>query len=126
MRVYAFCYSKLQTLSFNIFFLLIKMMMNCTKNYKSKQDHFLAQVNSVLALLAKYPFLEKILCEVDTVGNEKDLFSKTHFNEMKYGFRKLQYRGFRIRSHHGETWYTLRKGVQAVDNAMNIWHIDTV
>jgi hypothetical protein len=96
------------------------------EHYKSKQDHFLAQVNSVLALLAKYPFLEKILCEVDTVGNEKDLFSKGHFNEMKYGFRKLQYRGFRIRSHHGEVWYTLRKGVQAVDNAMNIWHIDTL
>jgi hypothetical protein len=32
----------------------------------------------------------------------------------------------RIRSHHGETWYTLRKGIQAVDNAMNIWHIDTL
>jgi adenosine deaminase len=38
----------------------------------------------------------------------------------------LQFRGFRIRSHHGETWRTLRKGVQAVDNAMNIWHIDAL
>ena len=41
-------------------------------------------------------------------------------------FRKLQYRGFRIRSHHGEVWKTLRKGIQAVDNAMNIWRIDTL
>jgi adenosine deaminase len=38
----------------------------------------------------------------------------------------LQYRGFKIRSHHGETWHTLKKGIQAVDNAMNIWHIDTL
>ncbi len=95
-------------------------------NFPSKQDHFLAQVNSILKILSKYPFLEKVLCEVDTVGNERDLYSKSHFSEMKYGFRKLQYKGFRIRSHHGEVWYTLRKGVQAVDNAMNIWHIDTL
>ena len=45
---------------------------------------------------------------------------------MKDGFRKLQYNGFRIKSHHGETWKVLRKGVQSVDNAMNIWHIDTL
>jgi hypothetical protein len=40
--------------------------------------------------------------------------------------RKLQAYGFRTRSHHGETWNTLRQGVQAVDNAMNIWHVDAV
>jgi adenosine deaminase len=45
---------------------------------------------------------------------------------MKLGFRKLQFKGFSVRSHHGETWHTLKKGVQAVDNAMNIWHIDTL
>ena len=45
---------------------------------------------------------------------------------MKDGFRKLQYLGFKIKSHHGETWNILRTGVQSVDNAMNIWHIDTL
>jgi adenosine deaminase len=45
---------------------------------------------------------------------------------MQQGFRKLHYKGFSIRSHHGETWHTLRKGVQAVDNSLNIWHIDTL
>ena len=35
-------------------------------------------------------------------------------------------RGFHVRSHHGETWQCLRRGVQAVDNAMNIWHINTL
>lgn len=51
---------------------------------------------------------------------------KCHFAEMQQGFRKLHFKGFAIRSHHGETWHTLKKGVQAVDNALNIWHIDTL
>src|SRR6185503_16865929 len=51
---------------------------------------------------------------------------KTHFQEMRVGMRKLQAYGFRTRSHHGETWNTLRQGVQAVDNAMNIWHVDAI
>ena len=83
-------------------------------------------MNAVLALIEKHPFLQKYLCEVDTVGNEQELFRKSSFLDMKTGFRKLQYRGFRIRSHHGEVWKTLRKGIQAVDNAMNIWRIDTL
>lgn len=95
-------------------------------NYKSKREHFLAQCNSILALLDRHPELAPYLCEVDTVGNEQDLYRKSHFMDMKIGFRKLQYRGFRIRSHHGEVWRTLRKGIQAVDNAMNIWRIDTL
>ena len=45
---------------------------------------------------------------------------------MKTGLRHLQYNGFKIRSHHGEAWKTLRKGVQSVDNSMNIWRIDTL
>jgi Adenosine deaminase len=94
--------------------------------YKSKKEHFLAQVNQVLALLDKHPFLREVMTDVDTVGNEQELFRKSHFMDMKIGFRKLQYRGFKIRSHHGEIWKTLRKGVQAVDNAMNIWRIDTL
>lgn len=96
------------------------------KNYKSKRDHFHAQVRSLLELLDKHPFLRPYLKETDTVGNEQELFRKSHFVDMKTGFRKLQYRGFKIRSHHGEVWKTLRKGVQAVDNAMNIWRIDTL
>jgi adenosine deaminase len=94
--------------------------------YKSKKDHFNQQVNSIMSLLEKYPYLEGHLKEVDTVGDEKELYRKAHFEEMRTGLRRLQYGGFRIRSHHGETWKVLRKGVQSVDNAMNIWHIDTL
>lgn len=94
--------------------------------FPTRREHFMAQVNEIISLLDQYPFLAPHLCEVDTVGDERELYRKSHFNEMQVGFRKLQYRGFRIRSHHGETWHTLKKGIQAVDNAMNIWHIDTL
>ncbi|MFP5457554.1 MAG: hypothetical protein ACLGG7_02375 [Bacteriovoracia bacterium] len=96
------------------------------KKFPSKKDHFLHQCDQILALVDKYPELAHHLCEVDTVGNERDLYRKGHFLEMQQGFRKLHYKGFRIRSHHGETWHTLRRGVQAVDNSLNIWHIDTL
>lgn len=96
------------------------------KKYKSKGEHFNEQVDFILNLIEKHPELGPHLNEVDTVGNEKDLHKKSHFLEMKKGFRRLQLRGFKIRSHHGETWHTLRKGVQAVDNAMNLWHIETL
>ncbi len=94
--------------------------------FETKHDDFYHQVETLLALLEKHPFLENNLTDVDTVGDESEHYRKVHFEEMKLGFRKLQFRGFRIRSHHGETWKTLRRGVQAVDNAMNIWHIDTL
>ncbi len=94
--------------------------------YKSKKDHFLHQVREILAIIDKHPYLLNVMNEVDTVGNESELYRKSHFLDMKLGFRKLQYRGFKIRSHHGEVWKTLRKGIQAVDNAMNIWRIDTL
>lgn len=97
-----------------------------SEKYKTRQEHFMAQINEIVGLIDKYPFLERHLKDVDTVGDERDLYRKEHFNEMQAGFRKLQYRGFKIRSHHGETWHTLKKGIQAVDNAMNIWHIDTL
>ncbi len=96
------------------------------ENFSSKKEHFESQVKDILELLQKYPYLKSVLTEVDTVGDEKGLYRKAHFEEMKDGFRKLQYNGFRIKSHHGETWKVLRKGVQSVDNAMNIWHIDTL
>lgn len=94
--------------------------------YSTKREHFLHQVNAILKMLDDHPFLAPYLCEVDTVGSERDLYRKGHFAEMQQGFRKLHFKGFAIRSHHGETWHTLRKGVQAVDNALNIWHIDTL
>lgn len=95
-------------------------------HYATKKDHFLHQVDAILEMLEKYPFLVPYLKEVDTVGSERDLYRKGHFMEMQQGFRKLHFKGFAIRSHHGETWHTLKKGVQAVDNSLNIWHIDTL
>lgn len=94
--------------------------------FKSRKEHFMHQIDEIIHLIDTYPFLQKYLTDVDTVGDERSLYRKEHFNEMQAGFRKLQYRGFKIRSHHGETWHTLKKGIQAVDNAMNIWHIDTL
>lgn len=96
------------------------------EKFKTRQEHFMEQINEIVRMLDKYPFLVPHMTDVDTVGDERDLYRKEHFNEMQSGFRKLQYRGFKIRSHHGETWHTLKKGIQAVDNAMNIWHIDTL
>ncbi|MCT4642031.1 MAG: hypothetical protein N4A33_06995 [Bacteriovoracaceae bacterium] len=95
-------------------------------NYESKKEHFNHQINQILDIIARHPELKNYLKEVDTVGNERDLYRKSHFQDMKMGFRKLHYKGFSIKSHHGETWHTLKKGVQAVDNAMNIWHIDAL
>jgi adenosine deaminase len=96
------------------------------ENFKTKEDHFLHQCNRILEIVKKYPELTEYMVEVDTVGDEKELYRKKHFHEMKAGLRRLQYYGFKIRSHHGETWKNLRRGIQSVDNAMNIWHIDTL
>lgn len=95
-------------------------------NFPTKKEHFIHQVDAIVEMIENYPFLVPYLCEVDTVGSERDLYRKGHFVEMQQGFRKLHFKGFAIRSHHGETWHTLKKGVQAVDNALNIWHIDTL
>jgi len=94
--------------------------------YPSKRASFDDQVRQLIALVKKHPELSDVLTEVDTVGNERGFYRKTHFQEMRVGMRKLQAYGFRTRSHHGETWNTLRQGVQAVDNAMNIWHVDAI
>lgn len=96
------------------------------KNYPTKKAHFEHQVESLIGLLDNHPELRKHLREVDTVGSEVDLYRKEHFQEMRVGFRRLQSRGLKIRSHHGETWKTLKQGIQSVDNAMNIWHVDAV
>ncbi len=96
------------------------------RRFTSKREDFLHQVETLRDLLAAHPFLRDKVTDVDTVGDERDHYRKLHFEEMRLGFRKLQFSGFSIRSHHGETWRTLRQGVQAVDNAMNIWHIDTL
>ncbi|MCK6599274.1 MAG: hypothetical protein L6Q37_12995, partial [Bdellovibrionaceae bacterium] len=97
-----------------------------SEKFATRKEHFMVQVNELVRMIDRFPFLEPYLTDVDTVGDEKELYRKEHFNELQAGFRKLQYRGFKIRSHHGETFYTLKKGIQAVDNAMNIWHIDTL
>ena len=95
-------------------------------NFSTKGEHFEHQVNALLAILKKRPELKQVLTEVDTVGDERELYRKAHFKELKSGLRKLQYEGLKIRSHHGETWKNLKKGIQSVDNAMNIWHLDTL
>ena len=97
-----------------------------SKNFPNREADSLHQVDFILGLLSKYPELKPHLCEVDTVGAEQDLYKKKHFNSLKRGLLKLKQRGFFIRSHHGELWQTLRLGVQAVDNALNIWHIDNL
>jgi adenosine deaminase len=97
-----------------------------SSKYNTRQQHFEAQVDEIVKMIDKYPHLQSVMTDVDTVGSENDLYRKEHFYEFQKGFRKLQYRGFHIRSHHGETFYTLKKGIQAVDNAMNIWHISTL
>lgn len=94
--------------------------------FAGKREDVLQQINVILDLLERHPCLRPHLCEVDTVGNERGFYRKASFNDMQTSFRKLQYYGFKIRSHHGETWQNLRRGIQAVDNAMNIWHIDTL
>jgi hypothetical protein len=94
--------------------------------YPSKAASFDDQVRQIVDLLKRFPELRDVVTEVDTVGNERGFYRKVHFQEMRVGMRKLQAYGFRTRSHHGETWNTLRQGVQAVDNAMNIWHVDAI
>src|SRR6185436_3621325 len=85
--------------------------------YPSKRASFDDQVRQIVEVVKRHPELRDIVNEVDTVGNEKGFYRKTHFQEMRIGMRKLQAYGFRTRSHHGETWDTLRHGIQAVDNA---------
>jgi hypothetical protein len=94
--------------------------------YPNKRASFDDQVRQIIELLKHHPELRDVVTEVDTVGNERGFYRKTHFQEMRVGFRKLQAYGFRTRSHHGETWNTLRQGIQAVDNAMNIWYVDAI
>jgi hypothetical protein len=94
--------------------------------YPSKRASFDDQVRQIIELLKRHPVLRDVVTEMDTVGDERGFHRKTHFEEMRVGIRKLQAYGFRTRSHHGETWNTLRQGIQAVDNAMNIWHVDAI
>jgi len=94
--------------------------------YPSKRASFDDQVGQIIEILKRHPELREVVTEVDTVGDERGFYRKAHFQEMRVGMRKLQAHGLRTRSHHGETWDTLRHGIQAVDNAMNIWHVDAV
>ncbi|MGZ7039166.1 MAG: hypothetical protein ACXVJO_13420, partial [Thermoanaerobaculia bacterium] len=94
--------------------------------YPSKRASFDDQVRQIIEILKRHPELRDVVTEVDTVGDERGFYRKAHFQEMRVGMRKLQAYGFRTRSHHGETWDTLRHGIRAVDNAMNIWHVDAI
>jgi len=94
--------------------------------YQSKRESFDDQVRQIIEILKRHPELRDVVTEIDTVGNERGFYRKAHFQEMRVGIRKLQAYGFRTRSHHGETWVTLRHGIQAVDNAMNIWRVDAI
>jgi adenosine deaminase len=94
--------------------------------YSSKRESFDDQVRQIVEIIKAHPELHDVFNEVDTVGDERGFHRKAHFQELRVGMRKLQAYGFRTRSHHGETWSTLRQGVQAVDNAMNIWHVDAI
>lgn len=94
--------------------------------FKNKKEDFTYQIKELRRILDEHPETRNYVTEVDTVGSEKELYRKSHFQEMKIGFRKLQALGIKIRSHHGETWDTLRTGIQSVDNAMNIWHVDAI
>jgi adenosine deaminase len=97
-----------------------------TERFASKKEQFDDQVRQILELLEFHPELRNHMHEIDTVGDEKGFYRKAHFQEMKTGVRKLQAYGFSVRSHHGETWNALRQGINAVDNAMNIWHVDAI
>jgi hypothetical protein len=97
-----------------------------SSRFKNKKEDFDYQISELRRILDAHPELRRHLVEVDTVGSERSLYRKSHFQEMKVGFRKLQSLGLKIRSHHGETWSTLRTGIQSVDNAMNIWHVDAI
>ncbi|MEM7646251.1 MAG: hypothetical protein AAF203_05030 [Pseudomonadota bacterium] len=97
-----------------------------SSRFQNKKDDFNFQIAELRRILEENPEVRPYVLEVDTVGSERDLYRKSHFQEMKVGFRKLQSVGIKIRSHHGETWNTLRSGIQSVDNAMNIWHVDAV
>jgi adenosine deaminase len=90
------------------------------------QMSFDEQVAKIVELLKRHPELQEVLTDVDTVGDERGFYRKVHFQRMRVGMRKLQAYGIRTRSHHGETWNTLRQGIQAVDNALNIWHVDAI
>ncbi|MFA6956964.1 MAG: hypothetical protein WC538_13940 [Thermoanaerobaculia bacterium] len=96
------------------------------ERFPSRRAHFEDQVRQIIDLLARHPELRPHLTEIDTVGNERGFYRKAHFQELRVGLRKLQAYGFRVRSHHGETWGSLRQGIQAVDNAMNIWNVDAI
>ena len=97
-----------------------------SKRFKNKKEDFDYQISELIKILEENQELKNYVLEVDTVGSERQLYRKSHFQEMKIGFRKLQSMGLKIRSHHGETWNTLINGIQSVDNAMNIWHVDAI
>ena len=61
----------------------------------NRKEHFTYQIDEILNIIDRFPEVGKHLSEVDTVGDEKEMYRKEHFFELQHGFRKLQFRGFK-------------------------------
>lgn len=96
------------------------------KNFKNKQEHFEFLVDKLLEFLDKNPFLKEHVNEVDTVGNELYFYKEEHFLTWKRGVAKLKANNFKVRSHHGEIFFTLLEAVRCIGFAITIWKIDTL
>ena len=51
------------------------------ENYATKKEHFEKQVDQILEIVQNRPELKEHLTEIDTVGDEKELYRKKHFLE---------------------------------------------
>ena len=54
-----------------------------SENYTTKKEHFEEQINRLIEILDRNPFLKEVLQDVDTVGNEKDTIQKVTFMKCK-------------------------------------------
>ena len=63
--------------------------------------------------------------EVDTVGNEREMYRKVILGTCKMALEDCKEEAFKL-DLTTVKYETLAKGIQAVDNAMNIWHLDNL
>ena len=87
----------------------------------SEDDVVLGLYEGFMKFKEEKPFFNFVLSP--SFRKEQNFFDHTEYDSKKEHF---EYQVLSIRSHHGETWKILRLGVQAVDNALNIWQIDTL
>lgn len=90
------------------------------KNFKSKQEYFEFLVDKLLEFLEKNPHLKENINEVDTVGDELYFYKEEHFLTLSRGIAKLKANGFKVRSHHGEVFFTLLEAVRAIGFAISL------